>query len=83
MQPATRQLEMGCQEVWQELVNYTEGDLTPEMRDRIEHHLQRCSHCRAVYDGSRNIVQLLGDERLFDLPHGFSQRLHSRLLGAW
>ena len=75
----TQLLEIDCREVWRELVNYTEGDLSPEMRDRITRHLQSCPHCRAVYDGSRNIVRLLGDKNVFELPQGFSQRLYERL----
>jgi hypothetical protein len=33
-----------------------------------------------VYDGLRNIVRLLGDEKAMELPEGFSQRLYKRLL---
>ena len=75
----TQPLEIDCREVWRELVNYTEGDLTAEMRDRIERHLQGCPHCRAVYDGSQNVVRLLGGKNVFELPRGFSQRLYQRL----
>src|SRR5438552_14520738 len=57
-----------------------EGDLTPEMRIRIDHHLQNCSHCTAVYDGVRNVVRLLGNKNAIELPQGFSQRLYRRLL---
>jgi len=72
-------LEITCQEVWRELTNYMEGDVTAEIRERIAEHLSICSHCRAVYDGSRNVVQLLGDTRTFELPSGFSRRLYHRL----
>src|SRR5271165_2909965 len=75
----TQLLEIDCRRVWRELVNYTEGDLTPEMRDRITRHLQSCKHCTAVYDGSRNIVRLLGDKNAVELPPGFSRRLYERL----
>ena len=34
---------------------------------------------QAVYDGMRNIVWLLGDERAIELPKGFSERLYQRL----
>lgn len=47
-----------------QLSDYLEGDLTPELRARIEDHLENCYHCIAVYDGLRDIVRLLGDERL-------------------
>jgi hypothetical protein len=33
-----------------------------------------------VDDGVRNIVRLLGDEEVIELPEGFSQRLYNRLL---
>ena len=79
MQPATQRFEIDCQEVWRELVNYSEGDLTHEMRDRIQRHLEDCAHCTAVYDGSQNIVRLLGEKNIFELPQGFSQRLYERL----
>jgi hypothetical protein len=32
-----------------------------------------------VYEGLRNIVRLLGDEEVIELPEGFSQRLYNRL----
>ncbi len=73
-------VEISCQQVWKELVNYTEGDLTAEMRDRITRHLRGCRHCTAIYDGTRNIVQLLGDKKSIELPKGFSERLFDRLL---
>jgi predicted anti-sigma-YlaC factor YlaD len=73
-------LEIDCYQVPRELSDYLEGDLAPQLRFRIEAHLQTCDHCRAVYDGLRNIVQLLGEEEVIELPEGFSQRLYKRLL---
>ena len=75
----TQIVEIDCRHVWNEITSYMEGDLTPEMRDRITHHLQGCKHCTAIYDGTRNVVRLLGDEKAIELPQGFSQRLYQRL----
>lgn len=75
-------LEIDCYEVRRELSNYLEGDLTAELRQRILQHLESCGHCTAVYDGLRNIVQLLGKDYVIDLPEGFSRRLYERLLKA-
>jgi len=72
-------VEITCQEVWQELTNYMEGDVTAELREQIAEHLRGCAHCTAVYDGSRNVVQLLGSGKTFELPGGFSRRLYDRL----
>jgi Putative zinc-finger len=72
-------VEITCQEIWRELTNYMEGDVTSELRERIAQHLSTCAHCRAVYDGSRNVVELLGNGKAFELPSGFSRRLYGRL----
>jgi len=72
-------VEIDCQEVWKEITNYIDGDLTPEMRERVDRHLKQCRHCKAVYDGSQNVVRLLGCNNAIELPTGFSQRLYGRL----
>ena len=75
----SRIVEIDCYQVRRELSDYLEGDLTPELRVRIEDHLERCRHCTAVYDGMKNVVQLLGDEKAIERPKGFSDRLYRRL----
>jgi hypothetical protein len=70
---------MSCEEVWREVSNYMDGEIDPALRVAIEDHLRGCKHCTAVLDGTRNVVQLYGDEKMFELPSGFSQRLHRRL----
>lgn len=77
--PTTHLVEIDCREVWKEMVNYMEGDLTADLRDRISRHLQGCRHCKAVYDGSQNVIRLLGGSNLVELPEGFSRRLYDRL----
>lgn len=72
-------VEIDCREVWEEITNYIEGNLTPELRERVEGHLKECPDCKAVYDGSQNIVRLLGGNNVLELPTGFSQRLQRRL----
>jgi predicted anti-sigma-YlaC factor YlaD len=77
--PTIQHVEIDCQEIWKQLANYMEGDLTAEARSRIDEHLSGCRHCTAVYDGTRNVVHLLGDTKLLDLPQGFSERLRKTL----
>jgi anti-sigma factor (TIGR02949 family) len=72
-------VELDCYEVRRQLSDYVEYDLTLDARARIERHLEHCQNCAAVYDGVRNVVQLLGDEVAFDLPQGFSERLQTLL----
>jgi hypothetical protein len=41
----------------------------------MEEHFNVCKHCVAVLDGTRNVIRLVGDGRVFDMPAGFSVRL--------
>jgi hypothetical protein len=50
-----------------------------EMRQKIERHLRGCRRCSAVYDSTRKMLVITGDERVFELPTGFSERLHGFL----
>lgn len=70
-----------CEEVWREVSNYLDGDVSPDLRAAIDEHVHGCKHCTAVLDGTRNVVQLYGDERMLEVPLGFSHRLHRRLEG--
>ena len=72
-------IEVDCYQVRRELVNWMEGDLTAELRAQVNLHLQNCQHCTAVYDGARNVVRLLSDEKSIELPPGFSKRLYQGL----
>jgi hypothetical protein len=49
------------------------------MLESIENHLAHCRHCAAVLDSTRNILVLVADERTFEIPVGYSERLHARL----
>ena len=70
---------ISCEEVWRQISNYVENDLDPALRRRMEQHFKACKRCSAVLDGARNLVQLVGDGKAFDLPVGFSDRLRARL----
>jgi predicted anti-sigma-YlaC factor YlaD len=72
-------MEISCEEVWREISNYLEGEISGEMRARMEEHFKGCKHCTAVLDGTRNVVHLVGDARAFELPAGFSNRLYLKL----
>lgn len=74
-----RSIEISCEHVWREISNYLEGDVDPELRARMEAHFKVCSHCTAVLDGARNVIQLVADGQAFDLPCGFSERLRQRI----
>ena len=70
---------VNCEHVWREISNYLEGDIEPGLQRAMEEHIRGCKRCTAVLDGTRNVVQLYGDERMFEVPLGFSHRLQRRL----
>lgn len=70
---------VSCEDVWREVSNYLDGEVEPGLRIAIDEHIGGCERCAAVVDGTRNIIQLYGDERMLEAPSGFSQRLHRRL----
>jgi len=72
-------IEISCEEVWREVSNYLDDEITPELRARMREHFKGCKHCAAVLDGTRNVVRLVGDAKAFVLPAGFSDRLYQKL----
>jgi hypothetical protein len=72
-------IEINCLHVWRELSNYIDDAVDEELRLRMEQHFKGCEYCSAVLDGTRNVIQLVGDGRVFDVPQGFSERLKLRL----
>lgn len=70
---------INCEQVWREVSDYLDGEVDPELKAAIEEHVRGCQRCTAVVDGMRNVVQLYGDERMMEVPVGYSRRLHQRL----
>jgi hypothetical protein len=72
-------IEISCVEVWREISNYLDEEISLEMRERMEAHFKACAHCTAILVGTRNVVELVGDGRVFQVPDGFSKRLYKKL----
>ncbi len=70
---------VSCKTIIANLSDYFNGDASVEMRHKIEKHLRGCHRCTAVYDSTRKMLVITGDERVFEVPTGFSERLHGFL----
>jgi len=68
-----------CEQVWREISNYVEGDLDPTLRAAMDGHFQACKKCASVLAGTKNVIALYGDERMIEVPAGFSRRLEGRI----
>ena len=72
-------MRIDCKEAWDALSAYLDGEIDPVLRAEIERHVQFCEVCSAVLDSTRNILYLTADDRVFELPGGFSERLHAHI----
>jgi len=72
-------MKLDCKHVWSYISDYIDDSVEPAVRDDIERHLEHCDICSAILDSTRNILILTADERTFEVPVGFSEKLHRRL----
>jgi predicted anti-sigma-YlaC factor YlaD len=72
-------MRIDCKHVWQHISAYIERDVDSVLRAEIDNHLETCEICSAVLDSTRNVVILMADDRVFEIPGGFSERLHARI----
>jgi uncharacterized C2H2 Zn-finger protein len=70
---------MSCEQIWREISNYVDGEIDARLRAEMDEHFKTCPRCTAVLAGTRNVVKLYGDERMLDVPAGFSVRLEKRI----
>jgi predicted anti-sigma-YlaC factor YlaD len=72
-------MTLECKHVWEHVSEYLDRQLDPQLLKDIEKHLENCEVCSAILDSTRNILILTADNRTFELPVGYSERLHARL----
>lgn len=72
-------MTLECKQVWVHISEYLDGQLDPKLLMDIEKHLENCEVCSAILDSTRNILVLTADNRTYELPVGYSERLHARL----
>jgi hypothetical protein len=70
---------LNCKHVWNFLSDYLDATLSDDIRRDVQRHLDHCEICSAIMDSTRNIIVLTADQRVFELPAKFSERLHARL----
>jgi hypothetical protein len=58
---------------------YLDEALPDETRDTVQKHLDHCEIRSAILDSTRNVIILVVDDRVFELPAGFIERLHARI----
>jgi predicted anti-sigma-YlaC factor YlaD len=74
-------MNLECKHVWEHVSGYLDKQLDRELLAAVERHLASCEICSAIVDSTRNILVLTADDRTYELPLGYSERLHARLAG--
>ena len=72
-------IEISCVEVWREISNYIDEAIDPELRSRMEAHFKVCKHCSAILDGTKNVVRLIADGAVFEVPSDLGKRIYRKL----
>ncbi len=70
---------VSCKKVIANLSNFLDKSVDPKLRAEIEGHLRRCVRCSTLLDSTRKVLVITGDERTFEVPIGYSDRLHKDL----
>jgi len=67
---------VSCKKLAQSLSAYIDGDLDHKLCCEIEKHLSVCRRCSVLLDSVRKVLIVSGDDRTFELPMGYEDRLH-------
>jgi hypothetical protein len=70
---------VSCKKVVAELSNFLADAVDPKLRREIEDHLRHCRRCSTLLDSTRKVLVISGDDRTFEVPLGYSERLHRYL----
>jgi hypothetical protein len=70
---------MSCEEALRELSNYIDGVVSTDLSLKLEAHFHTCESCAAMLESTRSVIQALNDDRLIDVPSGYSARLYQKL----
>ncbi len=72
-------MKLECKNVWEHISGFLDKQLDADLLAAVEKHLESCEVCSAILDSTRNILVLTADDRVYELPVGYSARLHERI----
>lgn len=69
-----------CEDVRAALSNYIDGDVLPDLRRELEHHLSTCRTCHVLYDTTRKTLRIVTNSGSFEIPEVVSEQLVKRIM---
>jgi hypothetical protein len=70
---------VSCKKVVAELSSFLDESVDAKLRAEIEDHPRHCRRCSTLLDSTRKVLVISADERTFEIPVGYSERLHKNL----
>jgi len=68
-----------CQEAIGTLYNFLDGELTPDRRLQIQHHLEECGPCFQAFDFESELKALIARKCRDDVPESLRRRVADAL----
>lgn len=72
-------LKIDCRKAMELLSDFIDDELTAELRQAIEQHLERCHRCTVVFDTVRLTLRIVDSAEPFEIPLDVRGRLYARL----
>jgi anti-sigma factor RsiW len=72
-----------CPDYINDLNDYLDGGVSPELCAEIEAHLGQCANCRIMVDTLRQTVTLCREGRPEPLPEALESKLNDLLRQRW
>lgn len=73
---------MTCKKIEDKISQYLDGDLPLNEVDEMKNHIETCKECHALFEDMKLMKELLSDMPQLDLPDGFEDELHAKLVEA-
>jgi len=70
---------MKCAEIQNLIQEYVDGELTHSI-DLVEEHIKSCDACKAFYDETMELKNMLSGLDMLELPDDFETSLHTKLV---
>lgn len=71
---------MNCIDIQNKISSYIDGDLNAQEQQEIKEHLLECENCSSEYDILIKNIDALKEVPEVQLPQGFKEDLHSKLI---
>lgn len=71
---------MKCADFLNELNDYLDGAITPQMRGELEEHLTWCRNCYIVCNTTRKTIEIYKDNEIFELPDPLREQLQNAIM---